>query len=296
MRLVLRIIFFLLVASALNAADSFRYFFYQATKGNAKLYILGSMHMGRPDDPDYPEKIYAALRESKQFILEGEVRKEKIRTPDLGLTYLPEGQTIPKLLTEEENQRLEKICFHLGVNPASFERFQPWFLEFMFGYRLAFNQGFVLEYGTEHKLMRYMKKTFAKGTEPRIFALEAPDEVLRHMHALPLEDQMLRFRTFLSYSDKMGESNVLEMQRYWREGDDAQVLKVFHYYYKDISAERNRFAKVLLYDRNRRMAERLGIVARYDGTYFVVTGALHLIGEKSILDYLKKAGFKIERL
>lgn len=296
MRLILRFAFFLLLASALHAADDFRYFFYQATRGNVKFYVLGSMHMGRPDDPDYAEKIYKALGESKLFILEGEVRKEKIRTPDLSLTYLPDGQTIPKLLTKEENQRLEKICFHLGVNPASFEKFQPWFLEFMFGYRLAFNQGFVLEYGTEHKLLRYMKKNFAKGTEPHIFALEAPDEVLRHMHALPLDDQMVRFRNFLNYSDKMGESNVLEMQRYWREGDDAQVLKIFHYYYKDISPERNRFAKVLLYDRNRRMAERLGIIARYDGTYFVVTGALHLIGENNILDYLKKAGFKIERL
>lgn len=296
MRWILRITFLLLAASALHAAENFRYFFYKATKGSAKLYILGSMHMGRPDDPDYPEKVYSALKESRMFILEGEVRKEKIRTPDLSLTHLPDGQTMSKLLTKEENQRLEKICFQLGVNPASFDRFQPWFLEFMFGYRLAFNQGFVLEYGTEHKLMRYMKKSFAKGTEPHIFALEAPDEVLRHMHTLPIEDQMLRFRTFLSYSDKMGESNVLEMQRYWREGDDAKVLKIFHYYYKDISAEHNRFAKVLLYDRNRRMAERLGIVARYDGTYFVVTGALHLIGQKSILDYLRKAGFKIERL
>lgn len=295
MRSLLKLLFFHGLFFTLHAEGGDRYFFYKATKGDAVLYLLGSMHMGKPDDADYPAKVYTALNESRLFILEGEVRKEKIRTPDLSLTYMPAGKTIRQYLTKSENAQYNKIGDALGVDLALFDRYQPWFIEFMFGYRLAFNAGFVLEYGTEHRLLRYIDRHIEKSKQPRIFTLEGNDEVLRYMHELSLKDQLQRFRAFLGYSDRVGTSNVLEMQKYWREGDDANVLKIFHYYdAKDAASAK--YTRVLLYDRNARMAERLNLIARYEGTSFVVTGALHLVGPQNILEHLKLAGFKIERL
>ena len=286
----------LFIAGTALSAEEPRYFFYRAVKGDVTLYLLGSMHMGRPGDADYPEKIYSALKESRLLILEGEVRKDKIRTPDMSLTYLPAGKTITSFLTPDEKKQLEKVCEKLGVRLETFERFEPWFLEFMFGYRMAFNQGFVLEYGTEHRLLRYIEKKMPAASRPGVFALEASDEVLRTMHTLPLAAQLKRFRTFLAYSDKAAGSTAPEMQESWRNGDDSQVLKIFNYYYDEKESESGLFVQKILYDRNARMAERLGLVARYAGQYFFVTGAMHLIGEKSILTHLRKAGFKVERL
>jgi uncharacterized protein YbaP (TraB family) len=295
MRLLSVFLGFVFLASELSAQSADRYFFYKATKDNATFYILGSMHMGKPDDADYPAKVYEALNASRLFILEGEVRKEKIRTPDLSLTYLPEGKTLRQYLTKSENEKYRKVGDALGVDVALVDRYQPWFVEFMFGYRLAFNAGFVLEYGTEHRLLRYIDRHIEKDKKPRVFTLEGNDEVLRYMHELSLADQLQRFRAFLAYSDRVGTSNVLEMQKYWREGDEANVLKIFHYYdTKDAASAK--YTRVLLYDRNARMAERLNLIARYEGISFVVTGALHLIGPQNILEHLKQAGFKIERL
>lgn len=42
--------FSLQVAAAPVEQD--RYFFYRATKDGVAIYLLGSMHMGRPSDPD----------------------------------------------------------------------------------------------------------------------------------------------------------------------------------------------------------------------------------------------------
>ncbi|GAB4434377.1 MAG: TraB/GumN family protein [Turneriella sp.] len=273
-----------------------RYFFYKATRNDATFYLLGSMHMGKPSDPDYPEKIYKALRGSSTLILEGEVRREKMRQPDMTLTYLPAKTKVTDLMTADERTRLKKLTDTLGVPMSQFEHFQPWFIEFMFGYRLAYNQGYVLEYGTEHRLLRYVEWQIPAKERPRIFTLERFDEVIVNMSRLPLADQMKRFRAFLSYSDRVGESNALEMAEHWRNGDDAKVLDIFHYYNKQNASASDAYAKVLLFDRNRRMAERLELVARYPGQYFVISGALHLIGEKNILDYLRAAGFSVERL
>lgn len=288
-------VLFLAALTGLPAKD-YRYFFYKATRGEATFYILGSMHMGKPSDPDYPVKIYDALRASSMFILEGEVRREKIRQPDLTLTYLPGKQKLSDLLPAADRKRLNHMADELGVSLAQFEHFQPWFIEFMFGYRMAFNQGYVLEYGTEHRLLRYIDQHMPARERPKIFALERFDEVVSNMATLSLDDQISRFRAFLGYSERVGASNALEMAEFWRAGDDEKVLRIFHYYNSGNASATNTYARVLLYDRNRRMAERLGLVARYPGTYFVVTGALHLIGEKNILAHLRSAGFAVERL
>lgn len=295
MRYLIKILLLTAFTGTAFAGKVDRYFFYRATKGDAVFYLLGSMHMGKPADADYPPKVYDALKVSRRFILEGEVRKEKIRTPDLSVTYLPEGKTVRQYLTKAENAQYSKMGDALGIDLTSFDRYQPWFVEFMFGYRLAFNAGFVLEYGTEHRLLRYIDRHIEKKLRPHIFTLESGDEVLRYMHTLTMEEQLQRFRAFLSYSARVGASNVLEMQKYWQAGDDVNVLKIFQYYDNNDTAS-TKYTKVLLYDRNARMAERLNLIARYEGTSFVVTGALHLIGEQNILEHLKKAGFTIERL
>jgi len=254
------------------------------------------MHMGRPQDADYPPKIYHALDESRMLILEGEVRKEKIQTFNTNYMYLAGKQTIAQLLTAQETARLEKVAKLVGLQVKAFERMQPWLIEFMFGYRMAFNDGFVLEYGTEHRLIRYLTHHAKKDRAKKIFALESSDEVVRNMSRIPVHDQLRRFRAFLSYSDDKLTGNAVEMFDYWRAGDEQKVLQIFRYYEPDVGDETDKYLNTLLYDRNRRLAARLDLVSRYPGKYFVVTGALHLIGKKNILEQLAAAGYTVERL
>lgn len=276
------------------SADANRYFFYKATLDETTIYLMGSMHMGLPQDPEYPKKIYEALDKSTAFLLEGEVRSEKIRNSHVQEANLPHNETIQAHLTQNEFDSFTKLLQKLGISQKTVERFQPWFIEFVVGYRLAFNEGYVLEYGTEHRLLRYLAR-HRKKNPPHIFTIEAQDEVLRAMNTLKLEAQLERFRSFLVYANKTGESNVAEMATHWRNGDDKKVLEIFHYNHKANTTISNPFAKILLYDRNHRMAERLRLIARYPGTYFFVTGAMHLIGPESIVEILQQLGFKVER-
>lgn len=295
-RIFAQVILVLLLSGVLDAASEPRYFFYKATKNDATFYILGSMHMGRPQDADYPAKIYQALDASRMLILEGEVRKEKIQAFNPNYMYLGDKQTIAQLLTAEESARLEKVAKLVGLQMKTFERMQPWLIEFMFGYRMAFNDGFVLEYGTEHRLIRYLTQHAKKDRAKKIFALESSDEVVRNMSRIPVRDQLRRFRAFLSYSDEKLTGNAVEMFDYWRAGDEQKVLQIFRYYEPDSNNETDKYLNTLLYDRNRRLAARLDLVSRYPGKYFVVTGALHLIGKKNILEQLTAAGYTVERL
>jgi uncharacterized protein YbaP (TraB family) len=51
----------------------------------------------------------------------------------------------------------------------------------------------------------------------------------------------------------------------------------------------------LIYERNRRMVSKIEGYLKGNGTYFVVVGAGHLIGEKGIVETLGKKGYRVEQ-
>lgn len=297
MRLVSLFLFCFSLQAAAAPPHPDRYFLYRAVKNDVTIYLLGSMHMGRRGDAPYPEKIYTALRESRVFILEGEVRRDKIRAPDMTMVYLPDGETISQKLTEAEIARFDKICEKLKIQRRSVDGFDPLFVEFMFGYKLAAHEGFSLEMGTEHQLLRRIA-VWPETVRPEIIALENSEEVLGLLHKVPYEKQFQRFRSFLQYATKVTDGNVPQMQSLWRRGDGDELWRLYNYADAQLGGD-DVFSQVFIFDRNARMAKQLVEQAEKSqkrGPFFLVTGALHLVGDKSIQSFLEKAGYKIERL
>ena len=275
-------------------AEGKPYFFYRAVKNDTVIHILGSMHVGRPEDADYPAYITDALLASDQLVLEGEVRKEKVKMPSLALSHLDNHQTLKNVLPKKTYAELESIAESLSFPLKSLERSQPWLVEFMLSYRLAFSQGLVLEYGTEYRMLRFLKK---KGkSNLRIYALEGHDEVFRLMSKISLESQINRLNFFLNYLKSSPQGNSNAMQKEFRDGNDQYMENLFYYYAPRSTAELTQFSEILLYLRNERMARRLDLLTRYPRKYFFITGAMHLIGERSIITHLKALGFLVERL
>jgi uncharacterized protein YbaP (TraB family) len=52
----------------------------------------------------------------------------------------------------------------------------------------------------------------------------------------------------------------------------------------------------LIYARNRTMTTKIEGFLRTKGTYFVVVGAAHLLGEKGIIQLLQRKGYSVEQL
>lgn len=297
MRFLSLLVFCFSLQVAAAPAEQNRYFFYRATKNDSAIYLLGSMHMGRANEPAYPEKIYAALKESRIFILEGEVRKEKIRTPDMTMVYLPDGETISEKLTAAEIARFDKICDMVKIQRRSVDIFDPLFVEFMFGYKLAAREGFSVDFGTEHHLLRRLA-LLSEPERPEIIAWENSEEVLSLLHKVPYKKQFHRFRSFLRYATKVTDGNIPQMQSLWRRGDGEELWRIYNYADPELGVDEI-FNQVFIYDRNARMARQLTELAenrQKRGPFFLVTGALHLVGDKSIQSYLEKAGYKIGRL
>ena len=86
-----------------------------------------------------------------------------------------------------------------------------------------------------------------------------------------------------------------KMLAYWRSGDQAGIQQLF-----DEGAMSQtggeRFTKLIMTDRNKRMVAKLHELAKQGGDYFVVVGAGHLTGPEGIVALLEKRGYTIEQL
>ena len=81
----------------------------------------------------------------------------------------------------------------------------------------------------------------------------------------------------------------------WNSGDIKGVEKIM----TQSVTEDSRFApiyEVLIYDRNKSMASKIEDFLKTEETYFVIVGAGHLVGERGIVEILKRKGYSVEQM
>ena len=81
----------------------------------------------------------------------------------------------------------------------------------------------------------------------------------------------------------------------WKQGDEKQLNTIL---FDDVLAQHPSYLPLydeLFFKRNRGMAEKIEGYLKTDKRYFVVVGAGHLIGDKSVVALLNRKGYKAAR-
>jgi len=97
------------------------------------------------------------------------------------------------------------------------------------------------------------------------------------------------------YSLDEAELLMAEMVRYWKSGDENKMNKLL---FEDALNDYPAFSEIydkLFYNRNASMTRKIEAMLNQPGNYFVVVGSGHLIGEKGIVNTLRKNGYDVER-
>ena len=91
------------------------------------------------------------------------------------------------------------------------------------------------------------------------------------------------------------EDQINEMVKYWKAGDANKINDIA---IEDSLREHPELLPILeeiLFKRNVKMAEKVKGYLATDQTYFVVVGAAHLVGDKSMVKFVEKAGFQVKK-
>ncbi len=287
-RLALNSFFIIIIFFWIKSETLGKYFFYEVSTDTSKVYIFGSIHFGKSEWYPFEKYIEKAFSKSDALVTEVDINnlsqfsimKRIFATDSIDLRY--------KLKPENYQKVVSKLSA-FGMNESMIQRIRPWFIAFTFQ-QLELKQGKLNSkdgvdiYFTRKANEMNMQTIGIEKIEYQLSLLEkfdcCPDEIIENLG-----------------KEEETEDNIDKIIKAWLKGNDKEINKMINEV-ADASKEYQEVLHEILLQRNKSMASSIEELLANRTQYFIVIGAAHLVGEESIIKYLKKdkKKYKIKRL
>ena len=265
-------------------------FLWKVRSDNNTVYVLGSLHLMRPQDYPLNKSIEDAFNKSDVLSVEANINDitqldlEKL----LQKALYPENETIEDHVSRETYETIKGEIERLGLPLMLVQRQRPWFLALSLTSMELLNLGFDPSYGID---MHFL--SLARGKK-KIVELESLDYQFNLLSNFSDDEQ----EAFLRYS--LREMHVLrkEMESLidaWKKGD-AQALESIMAESTSGDSDMSPLLDKLITERNRNMVGKIEGYLEEDKPCFVIIGAGHLVGSEGIISLLKERGYKVEQM
>ena len=198
------------------------------------------------------------------------------------------GQSLQQRLSVETWRQLSLASNRLGMPVEMLNNQKPWFASMTLTGLALRQMGFSEDAGIDQYFLK-----MAQGKK-RLIELEGIAWQLALFDQFTEAEQVGMLEQTLKELE-YGPEYFDRMLSYWRKGDQAGIQKLFD---EDSMQQSGgeRFSKLIMTDRNKRMVAKLHALADQGGNYFVVVGAGHLTGPEGIVALLEQRGYSIEQL
>ena len=279
---------FLLLAAITFAADKALIWEVTKTGQPGKIYLVGSIHLGRADW--YPlDSVYdRVLKESQEMYFE-------IFEPDmtaLAMTISSKGMYPPDknlsdVIGKVQFAELARFFADNGskVPPFMLEKMRPWLISIeLAGIYIRKEKSLKSYYGLEKVF------TAHKGTRQG-HSLESIDSQMSAMASIPDEVMITSIMKSVREPEKAKRELGATLASL-SSGDIAKLAEMCG----EIAAETPQIYQKLFVDRNIDIVKKLLVLLREKKVYFVLVGAGHFAGKDNIRDLLAGDGCRIVQL
>lgn len=259
-------------------------------KADSVVYLAGSIHLLKPGFYPLPRQYIDAFNATDSLVLEVDTEKLgplEVQQKSLQYGSLPPNQTLESVLPIRTYAALEKILLEYGAPISHFQQFKPNLVTQQLALFALLSVGYNPEIGLENHFR-------SKAKDKTVLELESFDFQLDLLLNVPMETQVEMANTMLEQMNDF-EAFTADLVSAWLRGDDEAFLKVSQAQQGETKRLRT-FHSALIEKRNHSMADTVVGYLSAGGRYFVLAGALHLIGEKGIPNLLLNAGYVGRRI
>ncbi|MDR2173799.1 MAG: TraB/GumN family protein [Burkholderiales bacterium] len=271
------------LSTFLHAAEPTRLPFYEAHKGDVRLYILGTIHVGKAEP--LRQEVVQSLSRSSQFIMELSFDDFPKMAP-LMFSRMCEDACLRKQISSDAFKKLET---RIPEMKGSMEHIPAWMISSLLVIADYPKAGFSPDLGTEIRLMKVWGNRPTRG-------LETPEEQMDTLASFSESAQRESLESYLTLTEERRLLLFRELYQTWT-GGDAEALYVW---YQKMNKEQKlspstakEFDEKMIFSRNKRFVERLRPFLAPGKPVFVAVGALHLGGDQGVLALLRAQGFSI---
>ena len=253
-----------------------------------KFYFLGSLHVLKQDAYPLSAAIGNAYSDSQKIVFETDIaamHEPAMQAKMLELGMYPQGQNMFQNLDAGTRQMLEKKMTELGLPLEQFSRFKPWFMALTLTTLELQKLGFNPMYGVD---VHFFNKASADGKE--IDSLEPVAYQLNLLGKMDTQDQNAFLNQTLKDLDIVTEL-AGDLVKFWKSGDAKNLHALLYKSFKDYSDLHDR----LLIQRNKNWVEKIETLMQENKNVLFIVGAGHLVGPQSVVDLLRKKGYKVKQ-
>jgi len=251
------------------------------------VYLAGSVHLLKANDSRLPAAFDRAYSGSKALVMELDLNKvDPAEAAGWMLEHgtIPEGGSLRALIGDDRYRRVSAEADRLGVPMEAVDMLQPWAVGIELVEMQYVQLGFDPQQGVEQQLQQ---RALADGKP--ISGLETLDEQLGVLESLPPADQ-LRFLDMVVSEMRDVQGETQSVVSAWRSGDTTKLAALLSDEYRSFPA----LYRVLVADRNKHWVPQIEKLLHEKQDYFVIVGALHLVGEGGLLELMRRDGYKPE--
>lgn len=251
------------------------------------VYLLGSIHVLRPEDAALPPVTMAAYEDAERLVMEIDLDApggdpQTIAATMRSMALLPDGTRLRDVLGGDYG-KVATYAQRAGLDLAALDGFAPWFVTVTLLQLDLARRGFTVDSGVEQTVAR---EAAADGKP--IQGLETAQQQFAILAGLPMPLQK-RFLMMTLEDTEQLDAELRDMLAAWKSGDTGKLERVLGEEFDDFPE----LYRPLTEDRNRAWVPQIMALLDDDDDYLVVVGALHLVGRNSVVDLLRQRGIAV---
>lgn len=243
-------------------------------------YLFGTLHA--TCDATLSNKVVEVFNQTEQLALELDMSDQSLQMKMAQQMYIPDGKTMLDYMTEEEFEMLSKNLEGklMGMNLVMLQNVKPLFINIML-------IPTVLECPQQAFDLSLLQ--LAQTKEMPIIGLEEVEDQMKALSAISIEDQVKELIEAVENNLEKSKKELHEMLALYNS-EDILGLET---YMKENESSLIANTKELLDNRNENWIPVIEKMMN-DKPSFFGFGALHLVGEKGVIQLLRDQGYQVE--
>lgn len=247
-----------------------------------ELLLLGSIHALRPTDYPLPALVDELIDAADQVAFELDLdAAAQDQSALVAAAQLPPRRSLAALLGADRYAFVNDKAAAHGLPLERVDRFDVWFVALSLTAMAMREIGFATEYGVEQYVYAQ-----ARAMGKTVLGLETIDDQIEVFSGLSRSQQIALLEQAVGELEG-GNAKMTQLVDAWREGRlDALREGLL----EDFDAFPTLYRRLIV-ERNRAWADRLSTFAQSNARTLVVVGALHIVGDDSLIQMLRERGF-----
>lgn len=279
---------FFLLAGQLQARAAEGPAIWEMLGPSANIMLLGSVHLLRESDYPLPDNIARAMERAECLVFEldmDDLDPMLSQTLFQTLGRVPEGSSLQEILGPDNYALASEQSRELGIELDLLDEFKPWFAALTIMNLQLMRLGFVPQLGLDQQLA-----AAAISSGKSITGLETLEFQIELFDGMPDSVQVQLLMQTLREAELL-EDQMGTLVGAWRQGNTDTLARELGRNFSDYPE----LYRSLVTDRNAAWARKIIELGNGDRQCLVVVGALHLVGEGSLVDLLRERGAEVIR-